>query len=147
MLRVFFDTNALIDYVVASRPQHESVKKLIAAIAKNGDMPIILAASLKDVYYICCRHYGDEATARKAIRGLRAAFEVLNLSTKLIDMALDSDEPDFEDGLIRAAAESSGCSYIISRDVKAFRSSNCKRLSPIEALTEAYGGEAKSTGL
>lgn len=138
MLRIFFDTNALIDYIVASRPQHEPVKKLVMTVAKNGDMPIILASSLKDVYCICCRHYGDEATARMAIRNLRAAFEVLNLSTELVDTALDSDEPDFEDGLIRAGAESSGCSYIISRDVKAFRSSSCRRLSPIEALAELY---------
>lgn len=138
MPRLLFDTNALIDLVVSSRPQHEPVKKLLKAIVQNGDMPIILAASLKDVYYICCRHYGDEATARTAIRKMQAAFETINLSTTLIDTALNSDEPDFEDGLIRAAAESSGCAYIVSRDVKAFRSSSCKRLSPIEALTEAY---------
>lgn len=47
-----------------------------------------------------------------------------------------SNEPDFEDGLIRACAEHVGVDYIISRDEAAFAKSPIKRLSPRQYLDE-----------
>lgn len=45
-----------------------------------------------------------------------------------------SDEPDFEDGIIRACAEAAGADFIISRDERAFARSPIKRLSAQEYI-------------
>ena len=50
------------------------------------------------------------------------------------DRSLRSDEPDFEDGLIRACAELNGVDFILTRDTGAFRTSPVKALTCAEYL-------------
>ena len=45
-----------------------------------------------------------------------------------------SDEPDFEDGIVRACAERWKADYIISRDEKAYANSHIKRVTAEEYL-------------
>ena len=45
-----------------------------------------------------------------------------------------SDEPDFEDGCIRAMAERAGVDFIITRDRAAFVRSTIKTFSPAEFI-------------
>ena len=51
-------------------------------------------------------------------------------------LALDSNEPDFEDGLVRACAELNDADFIISRDEKAFRKATIRRVTAKEYLDE-----------
>ena len=134
MSKFFFDTNILLDLVIPARPQHGFAAELFREIAARGDGRVLLASSLKDVYYIFNRHYGDEQTARKVISQMRASFEVVELTLCVVDGALCSNEPDYEDALVRAAAENARCDYIVSRDEKAFRASYCKRVDARQAL-------------
>ena len=53
----------------------------------------------------------------------------------LVFEALDSNEPDYEDGLIRGTAEALQVDAIISYDKKAFRSSFVPKLTAGEALS------------
>lgn len=135
MSKFFFDTNVLLDLVIPARPQHDFAAELFREIAARADeRALLLASSLKDVYYIFNRHYGDEQTARKVISRMRASFEVIELTLCVVDGALCSNEPDYEDALVRAAAENARCDYIVSRDEKAFRASCCKRVDARQAL-------------
>ena len=135
MSRYFFDTNILLDLVIPARPQHAFAAELFREISARSDgRALLLASSLKDVYYIFNRHYGDEQTARRVIFQMRASFEVFELTLRVVDDALRSDEPDYEDALVRAAAEIAGCNYIVSRDEKAFRASCCQRVDARQAL-------------
>ncbi|WP_418243533.1 type II toxin-antitoxin system VapC family toxin [Ellagibacter isourolithinifaciens] len=135
MSKFFFDTNVLLDLVIPARPQHGFAAELFREIAARVDgRALLLASSLKDVYYIFNRHYGDEQTARKVISQMRASFEVVELTLCVVDDALCSNEPDYEDALVRAAAENVRCDYIVSRDEKAFRASCCKRVDARQAL-------------
>ena len=64
------------------------------------------------------------------------------------DVSLRSDEPDFEDGLVRACAELNGIDFILTRDAKAFdhstvRAVNCaKYLEIFAARDDAARGAA-----
>lgn len=138
MARILFDTNAVIDLVSSNRPQHDAAAELLRRATSAGDSVMVFASSLKDAYYVLCRHYADEATARELVYRVRCALDVVDLTAAVVDAAFASDEPDFEDGLVRAAAEMAGCSVIVSRDVKAFRTSICERLSPVEALKRLF---------
>lgn len=129
MTRVLIDTNVLIDLVSASRPAHgETVSAVRSLLVADDVEGCILSSSLKDVYYVYCRHYGDEAAAREAIRELRRMFVPLNLTTQVIDAALDSDEPNFEDGIVRAAAELAECAYLLTRDAPAFSGARFEKI-------------------
>ena len=73
---------------------------------------------------------------------LRRAFEVTELTLEILDAALASDEPDFEDGLVRATAEALGVDVIVSRDARAFVGSSIRRCSAVELLGLAGGSGA-----
>lgn len=129
MHRVMVDTNVLIDLVSSTRPSHGRTAAAVGALLGSGDWEgCVLASELKDVYYAYCRHYGDEPSARGAIRELRRMFVPVNLTPSVVDAALDSDEPDFEDGLVRAAAELSGCEYLLTRDAPGFLDAGFEKL-------------------
>lgn len=134
MPRYLFDTNVLLDFAIPARPQHRPAVGLVKALASEPASMLVAASSLKDVYYVFNRHYGDEAVARSVISQMRDVFDVVALDALAVDAALASDEPDFEDGLVRAVAELALCDFIVSRDVKAFRTSSCSRVDAGQAL-------------
>lgn len=134
MRKLLLDTNVLLDIAIPSRPEHKSAGQLVR-LARESDCEVaVLASSLKDVYYIFERRYGSEANARKAVRLLRRMALLYALDSDVVDMAFASDEPDFEDGLVRAAAERNHVDAIISRDAAAFSGSCIPRLSIDEAI-------------
>lgn len=134
MHRLLVDTNVLLDGVVASRPQHSEARGLMSAARASGYELWVLASSLKDAYYLLCRHYRDETSARAVISAIRGGTCLAPLTADVVDDALSSDEPDFEDGLVRAAAESLGCVAIVSRDSAAFTRSSSLRVDSAGAL-------------
>ena len=140
MHRVMVDTNALIDLVSSSRPAHGRTVAAVDALLGSGDFEgCVLSSALKDVYYVYCRHYGDEPSARRAIRELRRMFALVNLTPSIVDAALDSDEPDFEDGLVRAAAELTDCDFLLTRDAPGFLSAGFEKVDA-DGLLERIAG-------
>ena len=132
---LLIDTNVIIDYAVRSRPAHADAVVLFEEAARaDGVRLVVLVSSLKDAYYIMCRAYGDELTARDALRRVsKTFFVVVDLLAAYADDAFASDEPDFEDGLVRAAAERLGVHAIVTRDTLAFAGSFVKAVPPAEA--------------
>lgn len=120
MARVLLGTNVILDYLSASRPEHAAATNLLEALFEEGYEVLVPAGSLKDAYYILCRKYRDEAIVRERLRGFSAIVELGELTREVVDLAFLSDEPDFEDGIVRATAELGGAEAIITRDVRAF---------------------------
>ena len=140
MHRVMVDTNVLIDLVSSSRPAHGRTVAAVVALLGSGDFEgCVLSSALKDVYCVYCRHYGDEPSARRAIRELRRMFALVNLTPSIVDAALDSDEPDFEDGLVRAAAELTDCDFLLTRDAPGFLSAGFEKVDA-DGLLERIAG-------
>lgn len=95
---------------------------------------MFLASSLKDVYYILNRLSGDEKRARQDVCRVRKMFTVVPLTNDVVDDALASDEPDFEDALIRSCAEKHRCTAIITRDKKAYVQSSIPKFTASDWL-------------
>ncbi|WP_165045960.1 PIN domain-containing protein [Adlercreutzia sp. ZJ138] len=134
MHSLLFDTNALIYSVCTSAQYHEDVQQLLrSTLASNGCI-YALASSLNDVYYVLCRHYLSEPDARSAIRDIAETFDLVDLTGLFVFESIDSDEPDYEDGLIRVAAEELQVNAIISYDKAAFKSSFIPKMTAREAL-------------
>ena len=129
--RILVDTNILIDTAVPGRAGHEAALLLMDEVAYNEVEALVTATSLKDMYYILTK-CGDEKDARDQVRNALVLFTVEPLDLDICREAAESDEPDFEDGIIRACAERAGVDYIISRDEGAFSRSTVKRLTAQE---------------
>ncbi len=133
MYRILFDTNVLLDAVCPGRPEQREVHRLLARCNGDGDMGIACGLSLKDVYYVMCRRF-DEPTARKAVGWLTDLLVIGPVGAEECIAALSSNEPDYEDGLVRACAELNDVDFIISRDSAAFAGSPVRSLSAGEYL-------------
>lgn len=96
-------------------------------------MGLVSPTSLNDVYYII-RKRRDEAAARDAVRALLGLLVVAPFGGEECVLSAESDEPDFEDGLIRACAELNDVSFILTRDGAAFQRSHVRAVSAKEYL-------------
>ena len=134
--RLLVDTNILLDAAMTERPEHAYALLLLEEASYNEADLFIAGTSLKDAYYVLSKY----ANAQSARAYVRAALDLLNpvaVDTNLLTLAVYSDEPDFEDAIVRQAAESVSADFIISRDMEAFAKSTIKRLSAKEYL-EAF---------
>lgn len=121
MDRVVLDTNIILDYLSAKRPAHQDAVDLLCAAFESDDFePVVLLSLLKDVYYVLCRHFKNEAIVRERLDGFRQVVSCYDLTAEVVDRAFHSDEPDLEDGIVRASAELMGAKAIITRDSGAF---------------------------
>ena len=134
--RVLVDTNYLLDYIDSGRGEHQVAVDLMHKMQEHEVYPVAAASSYKDVYYILNRILRDEAKARWLVFGLIDCVPIgaVDLKMEYLTRAISSDEPDFEDGLIRSIAEQEKVTAIITRDKKAFEGSYVPSFSPAEFM-------------
>lgn len=128
--RILFDTNILIDIVDSTRPGSQEARLSLRNCngSGDGDMGMTTPMSLKDAYYILTKRFGED-NARRCIDFFLEQLVVSPLGAEECIMSARSDEPDFEDGLIRAAAELNHVDFILTRDAEAFDHSSVKSIS------------------
>ena len=132
MDKLFLDTNYLFDLALDHRPGAESAEELFALVCDGQAVAAIAPSSLKDFYYIGRQDIAEDQR-RAWLAFFLDAFSVVDLNREACQRALRSDEPDFEDGIVRALSESSHCTAIITRDLPAFAHSVVPAMS-----AEAY---------
>ena len=123
LARVVLDTNVILDYLSAKREHHRDAVDLLEELFYDDGEVVIPAGCIKDAYYILCRHYHDEEIVRLRLDGFRQVVQVAELTNAVLDVAFSSNEPDLEDGMVRATAELCGADAIITRDEGAYRAS------------------------
>lgn len=133
MYRILLDTNILLDSIIPNRPQHDEALALLKWCNGSGDYGFAAATSFNDAYYVLCRAY-SEAIAREALENLLILVAVAPVSAEECDRSLRSNEPDFEDGLIRACAELNGADFIVTRDRDAFAGGKVRSVTAKEFL-------------
>lgn len=124
MAKVLLDTNIILDYLSASRPCHHDAVDALEGIFEAGHTPAVSMGSIKDAYCILCRKYKMEELVRDRLHGFLDIVDVVELTNDVMEQAFASDEPDFEDGIVRATAELIDAAAIITRDAVAFKASS-----------------------
>lgn len=130
-----FDSNALVYWAYPSAPQHAEVAHLISLVVERNGRIYALSSCLNEIYYALHAHYMGESDARESIRDIFEVFDLVDLTGPLVATALDSNEPDYEDGLVRAAAEALQVDLIITYDKKAFANSFVPKATASQALS------------
>lgn len=133
---MLLDTNVLLDFIQPDRPGFAASVQIFGAIAKDHVTALICASSLKDVYYVARKVMGDRKI-REYLAAFMDLFEICSTDREACSTALSSDEPDFEDGIIRAIAERERVDFIVTRDANAFRNAEVPAVSPMK-LAEVY---------
>lgn len=133
MSKLLIDTSVLLDFMDPNRPESNAAVEVFRRCAKSIDTGYVCAGSLKDLYYVATKYLGQQA-ARDFTYAFLDIFEVYPLDKTLCKAAVLSDEPDFEDALMRISAEESKVDFILARDAASFATSRIKAITASEYM-------------
>ena len=149
MKKVYFDTNVILDFLLARGPFHEDIAEIIEECFERSIEMCISAASITDLNYIIGKSEGTKIARVKTAKVLDFV-KVESVSESLIKRASKSNFKDFEDAVQNYCAEESKHKIIVTRNVKDFKESRLVDMSAIEAvnrITERYLKAGKTVHL
>ena len=113
-MRIFLDTNVLLDYVQAERPNNEIAKILFELISKNHLEPYVSTQSVIDMVYVLSKI--DKVKTMVFVNYLLNNANVRPIDCFSLRIALNSGHPDFEDSAQLACAEDEECDVFLTSD-------------------------------
>ena len=132
MNKVFVDTDVILDLLARRIPHfHFSAVLFTFAEMKKLELyttPLILA----NTFYILRKQLGNDS-AKNAVRKLRILLHVIYSTESVIDKALNSDFPDFEDAIQYYTALEYQIPVILTRNIRDY-----KKTSVIVQTPESY---------
>lgn len=135
MKNLFIDTNIVLDLLAKREPFYESSAKLFSLADRNAIQLSVSSLTFANTNYVLSK-LKSASEAKEILRKFKLLVQVLSLSEKIVDLALnDSEFKDFEDGLQYYSAIESNQDIIITRNQKDFKSSLLSIMSAEEFLS------------
>lgn len=132
-MKIFVDTNVLLDVFQERRPHYDGSVS-VWDMAERGQLSgFISAISFNNIYYIVSR-FRDKKHASRAIKLLRGTFSPVPLDEQILNQAIDSKTDDLEDAIQFFSAVRVSANFIITRNNKDFPKSSIPVLTPEEFL-------------
>ena len=134
-MRLFLDTNVLLDLFLQREPFFEDAKRLWQLFEIHQETGLIAAITFNNVHYIATKHVG-KAIATRDVTFMLCALQMVPLDQHIIQAAVLSHFPDFEDAIQYYSALMADADCIITRDNWQIPSPLRPILSPAEFLAE-----------
>ena len=132
-LKILIDTNVLLDFLSKREPFWGDATKIIK-LCKNDIDGFIAAHSIVNLFYILRKHWSINERKSKLLKFCKV-FHIVNIDNNKIISALENNDfEDFEDCLQDECAVAFNADYIVTRNLKDFKNSKIKALSPNEFL-------------
>lgn len=133
-MRVFLDTNILLDALVERQDRHFNENaSIILQLGKNGVFKLFMSVlSIPTIAYVL-KNLGGNGK-KSIIKNICALVTPLPALPDHIDAMLESRMDDIEDAMQVQSARTGNCDLIITRDRSDFKNSDFPFLSPEEFL-------------
>ncbi len=133
-MKVFLDTNVLIDAFTERDTTYKSSQKILRYVAAGVITGYITAKQVTDFYY-CVRKYSESELQRKRlIKIMLDIFEILPTMKSDIRYCLSYPIEDLEDALIDEMCNEHCIDYLITHNKKDFKDAKSVVFTPEEAL-------------
>ena len=132
-MRLLVDVNIFID-VLTKRMNWEGSLGVLHVVRQSSDVEGWISALTIPLLYFFRLRVAEEMQARADVQTAVKGFRLVPLSQDIIDKALLSALPDFEDNLQMASAEMVAADYIITRNKRHFQGAESAVLTPEEWL-------------
>ena len=136
-MKVLFDTNVILDYLVQREPFYHDSREVIFLSAEKKLDGIISAGSIADVYYICRKECQSTEKPLNLIIDLLKLVTLVDTRAYDVKNALAFNMSDFEDAIIAATALRETAEYIITRNIKDFSQSPVPAVTPGDFLRKS----------
>ena len=134
-MRLFLDTNIIVDLIDMERAEHQSAVMLLQiAIDNPGKVsPFTTEDAIATAAYVMRHHLED---FRDAIALLLKYIDILPIGREMLLDICRRNHPDYEDSMHIGCAEGHNCSCIITRDREHYYGHTSLRVySPQEFLS------------
>ena len=137
MAKIFVDTDVCIDLLSGRKPFNAVAEKLFS-LADTGKIKICVSSlSFANIDYVLRSQYSSGNQSRQIIATFKTLVSVLAVDNKTIDLAIASDFNDFEDAIQYYTAIENGITILVTRNIKDFKKSNIKIMTPETYLTKS----------
>lgn len=133
MSKVFVDADIILDILCTREPFYESSAKIFS-LGDLGKIKLFTSALVfANIFYILRKNLGIEK-AKELLRKLRLLVSVLPIGEKIVDLALNSDFSDFEDGIQYFTARQNNIGVILTRNIRDYKERDITIQTPQEFL-------------
>lgn len=132
MKAVFIDSDILLDALL-KRPEFELAAVNLLLLASRSD----IAATTSSLAFMNAHYFlnkFDRSRKMDLLKTLRSIVSIIEIGGAEIDLALNSNFPDFEDAVQYHCAINAGAEAIITRNIKDYKHSSIPVLTAEQFL-------------
>jgi predicted nucleic acid-binding protein len=137
MMKVFLDTNILLDFLGERENFYESAAKVLTLADKKEIKLFTSASSVSTAYYLLSKYENKKAAIVK-IRKFKLLCSISVCDDEVVEKALQSGFNDFEDALQYFSAIATDCDLIITRNEKDFKNAMIPVMNA-ESFLQVFG--------
>jgi predicted nucleic acid-binding protein len=131
--KVFIDTDIALDLLGQRAPHYAAAGKLFT-LADRGKVAIYISSlSFSNLNYLLTRQY-NATESRRILTSFKVLVKVLAVDDKIIELALSSKFPDFEDAIQYFTSIESDISVLLTRNTKDYKLAKIAVLSAEDYL-------------
>lgn len=132
MIKIFLDTNILVDLIADRKPFSKQAIEIFKSTEKNKAQLYTSSHSIATTHYLL-KKYIEEKELRKIILNLLEFINVIPVDIDVLKKGLRSNHKDFEDAVqILCASSITGINFIVTKNTKDFKTSEISVLTPDE---------------
>ena len=139
-VRVLFDTNVVLDVLLAREPYSGTAARLFSLVDTGKLAGSVCASTVTTVYYVAAKSTGSRQ-AKRLVHELLDLFDLAPVDRVVLETALRLDFADYEDAVVHEAARACGATGIVTRNGKDFARAALPVFSPDELLSAIVAAE------
>ena len=133
-MKIIIDLNVLLDVIQKRQPHYDASAKVLSRVL-NGQVDGVLPGhAVTTIYYVVAK-YADRNRADDAVDWMINHFAIEAAGKAVFVRARSLNMKDFEDAVVAALAERTGCDYIVTRNVADFAGSPVPAITPLAFLS------------
>jgi len=140
-VRVLVDTNVVLDVLLDRRPFAEAAAQVFALVEESRIEGFLCATTVTTIDYLLGQALAP-AKAREALQRLLSLFEIAPVNRPVLEQALRSGIPDFEDAVLEQAGRLVAVNAIATRNVRDFENSTVTVFDPSELISTVQAKES-----
>ncbi len=140
MIKVFLDTNILIDYLAQRTNFYQNAARIVSICRNSGFKTLISSLSFATASYILsARNKLSSETIKNLFNNFIVAAEITLVDSLIVRKSISSKFEDFEDAMQYYSAMHENADFIITRNKADFIESSIPVYEPEEFIAKCVG--------
>lgn len=133
-MKILVDTCVVLDVYQRRETFFEGSFEFLKRSLLRDDELFITSNSFTDIHYLLFKGIHDEKKTRRLLTKMFEIFSILDVTSLDCLNAMESKMKDLEDALLVECAKSNHIDIICTRNIKDFKNSDIKVVTPAEFL-------------